>query len=277
MVSGRDAAALDLFAVLATRWSAGLAKPDLIATEGKDHGATALQSQELLREIAAELDVPDDHIVAAYEDPAEWLLREANLPDNVTPENSKLKDPEERLRLATVFERGLTAPVGFVLPVQPWQARASKRVWQSERWRLRRGKVYLTPGDSALGYRLPLTALPHLTPAEYPYVNPQDPTIPRAELHEPTPLDPQRKSQPKASFVPATPVQPIQPQTITEIDSLVRTALTVEPRDGRLCVFMPPLTTLEDYLDLLHAAEAAALRLGLKIHIEGYAPPMIRA
>ena len=30
---------------------------------------------------------------------------------------------------------------------------------------------------------------------------------------------------------------------------------------------------LEDYLDLLHAAEAAALRLGLRIHIEGYPPP----
>jgi uncharacterized protein (DUF2126 family) len=53
----------------------------------------------------------------------------------------------------------------------------------------------------------------------------------------------------------------------------VRTAISVEPRDGRLCVFMPPTVSVEDYLDLLLAAEAAAKRLGLKVHIEGYQPP----
>ena len=53
----------------------------------------------------------------------------------------------------------------------------------------------------------------------------------------------------------------------------MRTALSVEPRDGRLCVFMPPTERIEDYLDLLAAAEAAATKLGLPVHIEGYAPP----
>jgi uncharacterized protein (DUF2126 family) len=33
------------------------------------------------------------------------------------------------------------------------------------------------------------------------------------------------------------------------------------------------VVTLEDYLDLLQAAEQAALNLGLPVHIEGYAPP----
>ncbi|MTH34051.1 IMP dehydrogenase [Paracoccus limosus] len=247
--------------------------PDLIAAEGVDQQATPLQSQELLREIAAELEVPADNIVPAYEDPAEWLVREANLPPNVTPENNKLKDPEERHRIAQVFDRGLTTPVGFVLPVQPWQSRAGKRKWFSEAWRLRRGRVFLTPGDSAVGYRLPLNSLPYLTPAQYPYVNPMDPTIPRPDLPTPTPLEPGRKTQAMASFVASSPQQVINQQSTVEIDGFVRTALTVEPREGRLCVFMPPVTMLEDYLDLLHAAESAALRLGLKIHIEGYAPP----
>ncbi len=57
------------------------------------------------------------------------------------------------------------------------------------------------------------------------------------------------------------------------MDGHIRTALSVEPRDGRLCVFMPPVVSVEDYLDLLQAAEAAAKKLGLPVHIEGYAPP----
>jgi uncharacterized protein (DUF2126 family) len=53
----------------------------------------------------------------------------------------------------------------------------------------------------------------------------------------------------------------------------VRTAIAIEPRAGRLCLFMPPCETLEEYLDLLAAAEATAAELSLPIHIEGYAPP----
>ena len=53
----------------------------------------------------------------------------------------------------------------------------------------------------------------------------------------------------------------------------VRTALTIEPRDGRLCVFMPPAEQVEDYLDLLAAVEATAADLNLPILVEGYLPP----
>ena len=247
--------------------------PDLVAPEGADQGATSLQAQEFLREVAAELQIPEDHILPAFEDPAEWLVKEANLPDNVTPENSKLEDAEARHRIATVFDRGLTAPVGFVLPVQAWQARPGARAWRSERWRLRRSHLFLVPGDSPVGYRLPLTALPWLSPAVYPYINPTDPTVPRAPLPETGPIQGGRLSQPMASFVPTAPAQGFVPQGAPDIDGFVRTALSVEPRQGRLCVFMPPVTQLEDYLDLIHVAETAAARLGLKVHIEGYPPP----
>jgi uncharacterized protein (DUF2126 family) len=53
----------------------------------------------------------------------------------------------------------------------------------------------------------------------------------------------------------------------------VRTALTVEPREGRLCVFMPPLERLEDYLELIAAIEATAAELETAVHVEGYEPP----
>ncbi len=118
----------------------------------------------------------------AYEDPAEWIVKEANLPENVDPSNSKLKDPEERTRIAKVFSNGLTSPAGYVLPVQAWQSRVSGRTWVSERWSTRRGRLYLVPGDSPVGFRLPLNSLPYISPSWYPYINPVDPTIEKPPL-----------------------------------------------------------------------------------------------
>ncbi len=54
---------------------------------------------------------------------------------------------------------------------------------------------------------------------------------------------------------------------------IVRTALCIEPREGRLHVFMPPAETLEDYLDLITHIEATAAELRLPILVEGYRPP----
>jgi uncharacterized protein (DUF2126 family) len=250
----------------------------LVAREGeKSPKATAEAAQSLLEAMAEELGVGAGYVVPAYEDPGEWLLKEANLPDNVTPENSKLEDPEERLRMASVFARGLTQPTGYVLPIQAWQARSSlRRMWRSEKWSLRRQKLFLVPGDSPAGYRLPLSSLTWLSPAVYPYINPADPAEPRGDLPEPkaieTVADPSRVLA-THSFTASTGGQALMGQQPDEVGGSVRTAVSVEARDGRLCVFMPPTTQVEDYLDLVNVAEAAAARLGLAVHIEGYAPP----
>ena len=74
---------------------------------------------------------------------------------NVDPLDNRLDDPEERARLAAVFERGLGTPRGHVLPL----ARGPTR-WTSERWTFRSGSLFLAPGDSPLGLRLPLDQLP---------------------------------------------------------------------------------------------------------------------
>ncbi len=227
----------------------------------------------LLQTIASTLELSAENVVPAYEDPGEWLLREANLPENVTPENSKLKDPEERLRLATVFNRGLTKPTGYALPVQQWQSKDRGRHWITERWKLRRGYLFLTPGDSPVGHRLPLGTLPYVPASQFLYIHPADPTIPREELPEFELPAVTVRDQPTASFTADSVRGDRTEQMLDEINGTVRTAIAAEPRDGRLCVFMPPISTVEDYLELLTAAEAAADKLGLAVHIEGYAPP----
>ena len=251
----------------------------LIADENETYDVSAKDAENLMTAIAGELGVDAEAVTPAFEDPAEWLLKEGKLPDNVTPENSELKDPEARARIARVFERGLTEPCSFVLPVQRWQSKASGQRWRTEKWKLRRGKLFLVPGDSPAGYRLPLESLPHIPAALYPYINITDPAAPRGPLPDYTVKEAVEQEdeaparQPVASRTAATPGQDIQEQEIAASGEAVRTALSVEVRDGRLCVFMPPTEALEDYLELVHAAETAAKELGLIVHIEGYAPP----
>ncbi|MDO3443526.1 DUF2126 domain-containing protein [Agrobacterium sp. V1] len=246
--------------------------PALIAEEGSDTKVLPEDAQRLLNGIATQLGIEPDLVLPAYEDPAEWIIKEGSLPDNVDPSNSKLKDPEERNRIARVFERGLTTPTGYILPVQAWNAKADGKRWVSEKWKTRRGKIFLVPGDSPVGYRLPLGTLPYVPPSAYPYIHEADPSIPRGPL--PDLASPSGRAMPAASFhVDEAAAQARVEQTLGEIGGAVRTALSVEPRDGRLCVFMPPVERIEDYLELVAAAEAAAAELGLSVHIEGYAPP----
>jgi len=244
------------------RNAAVLSPPDAEATN------TVEEAEALLRTVADTLAVDPQMVVPAYEDPAEWIVKEASLPENVTPTDSKLEDPEQRLRLARVFSRGLTTPAGFVLPIQRWQARAEGPRWRSERWSVRRDRLFLVPGDSPVGYRLPLGSLPYVPPADYPYVTVADPTEPRGALpafdHQP---------QPTVQFTPAGAGQDRVEQTLGDVGGVVRTAMTVELRDGRLSVFMPPVARIEDYLELVAAVEASAEALGVPILVEGYAPP----
>lgn len=251
---------------------------DLIAEEKSDSKVGPAEAETLLKTIARTLDVSADNVVPAYEDTVEWLAKEANLPVNVTPENSKLKDPEERFRIAKVFERGLTEAAGFALPVQRWQSKATAG-WRSEKWKLRRNHLFLVPGDSPVGYRLPLGTLPYVRPVEFPYSYPADPTEERGPLPDFGPASDgptDRRELAPASFTASDQGQTQVPQIVApsaELDGPVRTAISVEPRDGRLCVFMPPVERIEDYLELVSAAEDAARTIGLPVHIEGYSPP----
>lgn len=250
--------------------------PDLIADEGQETGADAEKALALLNGMAENLGLETDYVVPAFEDPAVWLVKEAGLPVNVTPDNSELEDAEARHRIARVFDRGLTSPAGYILPVQRWQSKAGGKRWRSEHWKLRRDALFLVPGDSPVGYRLPLESLPFVTPAQYPYTNVMDPTLPRDPLPDFPVGRRADRLQGVAHFTPSGAQQERHEQELPNDDfgtEAVRTALSVEPRDGRLCVFMPPVERIEDYLELVAAAESAAADLKMPVHIEGYPPP----
>jgi uncharacterized protein (DUF2126 family) len=53
----------------------------------------------------------------------------------------------------------------------------------------------------------------------------------------------------------------------------VRTALSVEIRDEKLCIFLPPIEKTEIFLDLIASIEETAKRLDKAVIIEGYEPP----
>ncbi len=206
---------------------------------------------------AVRLGLDSGYIMPAYEDPTYWLQKEADLPVNVDPTDSKLSDPEARARMARVFDQGLDTPRGFVLPIQRWNAPPR---WRSERWQLRRNHLFLTPGDSPLGLRLPIGALGYVPPNQYPYIVEQDPMEPRGKLPVFT-----RMAR------PASPPQVTPDHLNTSIP--VRTAMAVEIRDGVLCAFMPPVERVEDYLELIAALESTAEEMQLQVHVEGYPPP----
>jgi uncharacterized protein (DUF2126 family)/transglutaminase-like putative cysteine protease len=232
---------------------------DLIADVEGAHEAHIEAAEQFAEGTAKRLGLDSDFVIPAFEDPGYWLKKEASLPPNVEPSDSRLSDPEERARMARVFDQGLDTPKGFVLPIQRWNADAGR--WQSERWKLRRGNLILSPGDSPLGYRLPLASLPHIPSDQYPYIVEQDPLEPREQL----PVFEARLSQ-NASH------HELNEQKLGRGGG-VRTAISIEIRDGVLCAFMPPVESLEDYLELIAAVEATAEEMQIKVHVEGYPPP----
>ncbi len=281
--------------------------PRLLAEERESYGHTAAQAEAFIRTLAQHLGVRAEFALPAHEDVFYYLWKEARLPGNVDPLDSKLKDPLERARIARIFEQGLNSVVGYVLPLC-WQGLHPNGRWLSGRWSFRDGNLFLIPGDSPMGFRLPLDALPYIPEGlldTNPERNPFEPRGPLGQTldevsirySEYRPSGPEPHGIREQHAYPGTPSlrytrfsetaaeaaahqeqrdQQLREQlhlTEDEWASRVRTALCVEPRDGRLYVFMPPLTHLEHWLDLVACIEATAASLKTPVVLEGYEPP----
>ncbi len=224
--------------------------PDLLASDDDTDDATAADAERFAQALAERLGVPPDLVRPAYEDIHYYLWREGRLPANILVEDAKLRDPLERTRFARIFSRGLAAPVGSVLPLRRSLC-GGRPCWESARWFFRDDILFLIPGDSPIGLRLPLGSLPWVEPER---------------IEEEYELDPLALREP---FPPRTET----PGPGPEEPGIVRTALCVEPRGGRLHVFYPPLYDALHWVEITAAVEETAAAFGRKVVLEGYLPP----
>ncbi|HEY8876765.1 MAG TPA: transglutaminase family protein [Roseateles sp.] len=278
--------------------------PDWFADEREGNAYTSEHARKFMAALTRRLGLPDRHVQPAYEDTFYYLWRERRLPVNVDPFDSRVDDEMERVRLRRVFDQGLSHVVGYALPIRhAGQPALRGPRWETGPWFFRDERLYLYPGDSPMGWRLPLDSLPWVSKGDYPYLIEQDPFAPRGMLPAAAALRAQtmgvtaagptaglrRGAGVEAGAGGASAADGGVPGRFESASGITRTALCVEARDPRrangpsaegkgaasgvLYVFMPPLEKVEHYLELLTAIEAACEDTGYKIVLEGYPPP----
>lgn len=217
----------------------------LLARVDKDYGYERKDARRFLQTLCHNLRMPMQYIISAYEDAGHYLVQEYELPNNVDIYDVDLDSSLERQRLSKLLKQGLNKACGFILPLE-WRTKDS--CWASSEWPLKNSRLIAIPGDSPLGLRLPLHSLPEAS---------------EQEIFRPV-EDSFAEKDTKEKGVKAA------PKVMTE---LVRTALIIEPRDGCLFIFLPPLQSFDDYINLVSAIEATAEKLSMPVILEGYEPP----
>lgn len=202
---------------------------------------TTSRAQALGAELTRLLGLPADQLRGAFEDPLAVLADRVRRPSGERPG----QEPAATEDLLARLDAEVATPTGWVLPLT-----TGETGWTSPVWALRRGRLVLTPGTSAVGLRLPLDAIAW--------------------------TDPEAPAQP--SYLEAGPghVPGVPAVTLADPEGADRTALAFEERpagSGHVHVFLPPTTRFEDYVDLLHVVEEAAAATGVPVVLEGYPPP----
>ncbi|MEJ7801641.1 MAG: transglutaminase family protein, partial [Ilumatobacter sp.] len=202
--------------------------------------------------VAGHFGLPTEHRVAGYEDPVDQAWRESRLPAGTPPEldvdPGEGDDPDARAAVVERLQGDAGAPTGFLLPLH---VAPTGDGWRTTEWNLRRGRLYLIPGDSPIGMRLPIDSL---TWSTFPPSYERSPFEPRDELPEPGSLP-----DPTAAVVALHEAPP--------------TSVGFEVRDGHVAVFLPPIDDAEHAVELLAVIELAATELECPIVLQGYSLP----
>ncbi|HWU49278.1 MAG TPA: transglutaminase family protein [Asticcacaulis sp.] len=234
--------------------------PDLLADPDAKGDVTRERAGDFLRRLANALGVGGDYVLPAYEDIPYLLWKEQRIPLEGEMLKADLYEATERKRLQAQLDDSVGEPSGYVLPLA---FSAKTDGWISNGWRFRTDKMMLIPGNSPVGLRLPLSALPHVDAAlaDEHIFPPRSPFTEVALLPD------------AAEAVTAYAATRSGATASAGLNGLIRTALSAEVRHGVLFLFLPPLSYIEHYLDLIHAIEAVARATQTPVVIEGYPPP----
>ena len=230
--------------------------PDLLADMNKNYDYTIADAKKFISTLSLILGISDENIIPAFEDPIYYIMKEAELPIDIDPLKYDLKDPLERKTIAQKLSQGLNNEVGYVLPINFGSSK-----WITSKWEFRRKHLFLSAGNSPIGFRLPLESL---------IVKPQ------VELEQDFEADLFASYPALGDYISAVEKRAKKMSKKTTLKNkytaFVRTALSVEIRDNKLCVFLPPIEKTEVFLDLIASIEETAKRLDLAVIIEGYEP-----
>ncbi len=231
--------------------------PQLLCGMDQHFEWTLEDAKRFIDTLALNLGISDQNVLSALEDPLVVLMREGVLPEDIDPLKVDLDDPLERRHLAQTLSNGVKTPRGFVLPLG-W----GTTKWITSRWTFRRGALFLVEGNSPIGLRLPLDSLLHNPHVELEQSFEPDLFAAYPALGEYHSAVEARAASVKAKTTP-----------INSYDAFVRTALSVEIREGKLFLFLPPLQQAEAFMDLMAAIEVTAKKLKMPVMLEGYEPP----
>ena len=264
------------------RWALGLfwrtdgeplwQNPELLARIDKDYGHDVKMAFHFAKKLSQLIGIKEEYVQPTYEDGLHYLLEGSRLPPNMDLLASKVKDDLGRKRLLRLLDMGFDKPAGYVLPLA---LNNYPNDWRSSKWETRRGRVVLIPGDSPMGLRLPLNDLPITEEIEKKSEKDVDPFATRDPLLARADIKFSADENNAASAIKAQEQVPQVEQTSQETMTadVIRTALCIEPREGKIHLFMPPLTQLEHYIALIAAIEETAKSLNIPVIVEGYEPP----
>jgi uncharacterized protein (DUF2126 family)/transglutaminase-like putative cysteine protease len=247
----------------------------LIAHEKREQHFSSEDASAFINELARHLALNPDHISAAYEDTFFFLWSEGKTPVNIDPLKANLKNSIERRTLAKLLDQGLGKPAGYVLPLQ-WNYWNNR--WLSCKWIFNREALFLLPGNSPIGLRLPLESLPVIAQSRLPQRVERslfDELPALGHFHETISGRYGLLGNATALQRPSLFEEEIgeEEENITFDIETIKTALCIEAREGIIYIFIPPMEYLEHYLDLLASIEATAARLNMPVRVEGYEPP----
>jgi uncharacterized protein (DUF2126 family) len=209
---------------------------DKVQNKDQDYGSDVADAFEFMEALTYRLQVCSENVLAAY--------------------NSDVES---------------TDPVGYILPIRRRQP-AGQLCWSSQLWFPRPERLLLSPGDSPIGYRISSEAMPWVAPDELEYEYDAAPFAAQLEARIKLPSRPSRRMDLFQKNPVADPLPALSAAAETAPE-LIRPALCVQAREGRLHVFLPYASKLPDYLDLVAAVEDTCQHLQKTVWLEGYPPP----